>query len=188
MDKMTHDRIDLTLPLEGTEGLDVNYISRVRTQYLYAQHQALITQTQFADAKAAALLALVGILSLRGPIPVEEMVTRTWLDLAYLIANALTILFCFMAVFPRYPPQAVREQMAKMDRWSWPALASNALNDADFARFMQTSEVSELVHSVARSNSRVSTILLKKFRMLRMAFFAGASIVALAGVRLAGLA
>jgi hypothetical protein len=35
---------------------------------------------------------------------------------------------------------------------------------------MQTAEVSQIVYSIARSNSAISRILLRKFQMLRIAF------------------
>ena len=60
------DDLELNIALEGCEGLDVNYVSRIRAQYLFIQHQTMITQMQFADAKAAALIALVGVAAVRG--------------------------------------------------------------------------------------------------------------------------
>ena len=55
LDNVKH--IDLNLPLQGSEGLDSNYASRIRSQYLFAQNQAMVAQSQFADAKAGAILA-----------------------------------------------------------------------------------------------------------------------------------
>ena len=68
--------VDLTLPLAGTEGFDINYIGRIRTQYLFAQHQALVAQTQFADAKAAALMTLVGLIAKAAEAPKLRKATR----------------------------------------------------------------------------------------------------------------
>jgi len=179
------NEIDLDLDLAGTEGLDANYISRARTQYLYAQHQAMVTQTQFADAKGAALLTLIGLIAFRGP-QFEMGAHATPLVAIYYIAIALSILFAFAAVFPRYPGKSVRSAMAQCDRWSWPALSDDSLSPDEFSRFMQTSEVSQLVHSVSLSNSHIASILFKKFRMLRMAFFFALIVLALLGVQLAG--
>ena len=47
------DDISLDPNLAGSEGVDLNYISRIRVQYLFAQSQMLMNQMQFADAKAA---------------------------------------------------------------------------------------------------------------------------------------
>jgi len=178
--------IDLTLPLEGTEGLDANYVTRTRTQYLYAQHQALVTQTQFADAKAAVLITLVGLVAFRGPVAIGNGQLDMF-TIIYLVTIALSVLFAFIAVFPRYPSSTARRAMAEQDRWSWPALAAETLSPDEFSHFMQTSEASQLVHSVSLSNSAVSAILLAKFRMLRIAFILGLIVLALAGVRLSGL-
>ena len=181
------EEVDLSLDLKGSEGHDVNYVSRVRTQYLYAQHAALIAQNQFADAKAAALMTLVGLVALRGPLAISE----TPVDLfsaAYLVCVAGSILCAFLAVFPRYPARALRDRLWESDRWSWPALSAGKADPDEFARFMQTSEVSQLVHSVSLSNAAVSRILLAKFRMLRLAFMFAIVILLMTGARLAGLA
>lgn len=178
--------VDLNLPLAGTEGLDINYIGRIRTQYLFAQHQALVTQTQFADAKAAALMTLVGLIALRGPFAVGEPPVGLFVGL-YLALVALCILFSFLAVFPRYPAAKLRDGMSESDRWSWPALATDGFEPDDFSRFMQTSEVSQLVHSVSLSNSYVSRILLRKFFMLRIAFLFAFAVLIMTGLRLAAI-
>lgn len=182
----TIEEVDLSLPLGGTEGLDPNYVTRARTQYLFAQHQALVTQTQFADAKAAVLITLVGLLAFRGPVQLNGETPNAFLTV-YLSAMALCVLCAFIAVFPRYPGRQIRNQMAHGDRWSWPALASDNLSADAFSRFMQTSEASQLVHSVALSNSAVSRILLAKFRMLRIAFVLGIIVLALTGLKLGNL-
>lgn len=178
--------VDLTLPLAGSEGLDINYIGRIRTQYLFAQHQALVTQTQFADAKAAALMTLVGLIALRGPFAIGEPPVSLFTGL-YLALVAACILFSFLAVFPRYPAAKLRMAMAESDRWSWPALATGNFQPDDFSRFMQTSEVSQLVHSVSLSNGYVSRILLRKFLMLRIAFLFAFAVLIMTGLRLAAI-
>ena len=178
--------VDLTLPLAGTEGLDINYIGRIRTQYLFAQHQALVTQTQFADAKAAALMTLVGLIALRGPFAIGQPPVGLFTGL-YLALVAACILFSFLAVFPRYPAAKLRAVMSENDRWSWPALASDAVDPDEFSRFMQTSEVSQLVHSVSLSNSYISRILLRKFLMLRIAFLFAFAVLIMTGLRLAAI-
>ena len=105
----------------------------------------------------------------------------------YLALVAACILFSFLAVFPRYPSARLRAAMSESDRWSWPALASDAFDPDDFSRFMQTSEVSQLVHSVSLSNSYVSRILLRKFLMLRIAFLFAFAVLLMTGLRLAAI-
>jgi hypothetical protein len=172
--------VDLTLDLGGSENHNINYVSRIRTQYLFSQAQSLVAQSQFADAKAASVIGLMGLIALRGPItPFDE--TLTYYSVVYLTCAACSVLFAMMAIFPRYPGRKLRDQMEEYDRWSWPALASPSLSPAEYSAFMQTSEVSQLVHSVALSNAFVSRILLSKFKMLRFAFiFALTQLVLLA--------
>lgn len=181
------DEIDLSLDLAGTEGHDKNYVSRVRSQYLYAQHQSLINQIQFADAKAAALITLLGILLLRGPTEFTFL-TEFPVGAAFNVLSATAIAFALFSLYPRVPPANLREKMAKIDRWSWPSLAHSSLPPHSYARFMQTSEVSQLIYSVALSNSFLSSILLKKFRYLQVSFFTASIAVILVCIELFYLA
>ena len=65
--------VELNRPLAGHEGVDTNHASRARIQTLLDQHASLVTQTQFADAKSAALITLIGLLALKGPMPLDAM-------------------------------------------------------------------------------------------------------------------
>jgi hypothetical protein len=164
--------IDLNLPLQGSEGLDKNYTSRIRSQYLFAQHQSLVTQSQFADAKAAAILAILGLLALRGPIEINiGSAVTDWVWYTYLGLMVLSVAFCLLAILPRYPNRKIRNEAARVDTWSWPSLSSERLNEMDYGLYMQTSEVSHLIYAVAHANRSIANILLTKFRMLRIALF-----------------
>jgi hypothetical protein len=178
--------IDLTLPLAGTEGHDVNHVSRVRTQYLFAQHNALLTQIQFADAKAGALMTVMGLIVLRGPIAWNSDNVPPLLHHSFLFLSAVAVIFCFWTVFPRYPGKAARRKLAEDERWSWLALSAETMSPAEYGAFMQTSEVSQLVHSVARSNAAVAAILLRKYTALRIGFVAAFGVLLLLGVHVYG--
>ncbi|MFZ2101627.1 MAG: Pycsar system effector family protein [Oricola sp.] len=182
------DEIDLSLPLSGSESLDVNHASRARIQFLTDQHQALLTQIQFADAKSVALMTLLGVIALRGPIEMHSSGEDPVLRYVFLFISAIAIFCCFWAVFPRYPGAKMRRAMFGYDRWSWPSLAADALDPADYARFMQTAEISQLVQSLAVSNAAVARILLRKYVALRVAFGFSIAVLAIVCVRLAGMA
>lgn len=180
--------VDLTHPLAGSEGVDPNHASRIRIQTLLGQHSLLITQTQFADAKSAALVTLVSLLVLSGLIPADALGNADPFALLSGIASSLAILFSVMAVFPRYPGKAVREHLPEFDRFSWPALTASGLPPESYARYMQTAEVSQIVHSIAYSNCAVSRILLRKYQMLRISILFGTAYLIMAFARLAGAA
>lgn len=169
------EALDFNLPMAGNEGLDANYVSRIRIQYLLMQHQSIITQMQFADAKAAALITLVGIVALRSPI-FENInnIGQLGIFIYLIIASlSLSMFFTLLSVFPRYPPKKQRAEMWQSDRWSWPALASHDFSPDEYADFVRTAEVSQLIQSVALSNTHISTVLLKKYRVLRLGFIFG---------------
>jgi hypothetical protein len=183
-DAETLDEMPLDVDISGSEGLSVNDLSRIRVLVLLGQNQTLVAQTQFADAKAAALMTLMGLLALRGPVDLTAVGTGDPLALGFVIVNALSIAGCIVAIIPRYPPPAVRHQLALTDRFSWPALVSPGYDAEDHAAFMRVSEASELVVSLARSNAAVSRILLRKFQALRAAFLLALSNVALIALAL----
>ena len=179
--------LDLSADLNGHEGLDANYVSRIRTQYLVTQHQTMITQMQFADAKAAALIALVGFIALRGPVKIDQLTSLGLFGYMFLTFAGLAVVFTLLSVFPRYPSKSKRENLIHSDRWSWPALASGALKAEEFADYMRTAEVSQLLHSLSISNYMVANILLSKYRMLRIGFICGLVTVLLVGIKTTGL-
>jgi len=181
------EEVELSSRLAGSEGVDSNHASRARIQVLLDQHSSLITQTQFADAKSAALVTLIGLLALKGPVPMEAVAGADPLALFSAAASALAIAFCVVSVFPRYPRRDLRANLPEVDRFSWPALTAERMSAEDYASFMQTAEISQMVHSVAYSNCAVSQILLRKYQMLRIAFLFGAAAVIGAFARLTGM-
>jgi Pycsar effector protein len=181
------EEVELTHPLAGSEGVDPNHASRARIQLLLDQHSALIEQTQYADAKSAGLVTLIGLLALKGPVPMQAMAGADPIVLVSAFAGGMAILFSVISVFPRYPTRAVRENLPDTDRFSWPALTANRMSPDTYARYMQTAEISQMVHSIAYSNCAVSQILLRKYQMLRVAFLFGAADLVIAFASLTGL-
>ncbi|WP_193177279.1 Pycsar system effector family protein [Oricola nitratireducens] len=182
------EEVDLSLALAGSEGHDINHASRARIQYLCNQHQALLTQIQFADAKAVALMTLLGLIALRGPIEMHSTGEDPVLRYVFLVLSATAVFCCFWAVFPRYPSARMRRDMIGFDRWSWPSLAADTLDPAAYAKFMQTAEISQLVQSLSVSNAAVARVLLRKYTALRVAFVFSIAVLAIVCVRLAGMA
>lgn len=179
--------IELTHGLAGSEGVDPNHASRARIQLLLDQHNSLIAQTQFADAKTGGLVTLIGLLALKGPVPVDQMQSGDAVSLAAAALAAGCVLFCLLSVFPRYPGRGTRDRLHVSDRFSWPGLTTSGYGADDYARFMHTVEVSQMVHSVARSNVAVARILLRKYQMLRIAFVLGGLDFLIVFARHAGL-
>lgn len=179
--------IELNGELAGTEGVDANHASQIRAQTLINQHASLIQQTQFADTKSAGLVTLVGLLALGGPIPVNQMMRSDFVSLLSGALSGLSILFCIFAVFPRYPGRRVRNSLSEIDRYSWPALTGKDFGPSEYAEYMRRAEISQIVHSIAYSNSTVAAILLRKYQMLRIAFALAACNFAIVFARNAGL-
>lgn len=163
---------DLTFETDITssENVSLDYMARIRMDFLLGQNQTMITQTQFADAKAGALLAFIGLVATRGPGSVVDIVAVTPLLVAQVALHGLALICGIIVLYPRYAGMDARRRMVRSDRFSWPSLASGRMNAEDFGGFMRTSQLSQLILSIARSNHNLSQILLRKFTWLRAAF------------------
>ncbi len=168
------DSLSFDVDLASREGVSLDYISRIRVEYLLGQNAALYGQVRFADAKAGILLAIIALLSaFAAPALVETLAGGGPSAATGALSGALTVAVaavCLFALMPRFAGGDERRSRARGDRFSWPALATPAFTAPDYARFMRTAEVSQLVYSIAHSNSVVSDIVLRKFQLARLAY------------------
>lgn len=155
------------------EPVPVGDALRARVHYLVAQHHAMVVQTQFADAKAAALLTLSGLAAIRAPVPHSPDL----MQIALIITLFSTVLLCLLSVIPRYGASGRHGA----DRFTWVAL-SEGRQDAMHADFVQNAEFPELLSSLAASNVGGARVLQRKFRLIRFAFLCGIAAVLLAGL------
>jgi hypothetical protein len=142
---------------------------------------------QFADAKAGAMIALIGFLSFRGPIKIEEISNAGFFEGLFFAAAGIALLFSLLTIFPRFPSKSIRKTLFQTDRWSWPGLAGEHGNTENFTSYIRTAEVSQLIHSISASNCYVAKILLSKYQMLRLAFLFGIASIMLLGIRVLDL-
>lgn len=175
---MSNQKIDemaMDVDIGSHEGISLNYATRDRMAFVLGQNQSMITQTQFADAKAGAMLAFLGLIATRGPGAVTDMDAATASPelIFQLILHAAALVCCLIVLFPRYASHDARRRMYDVDRFSWTSLTGGDASGAEFSDFMRTSQISQLVTSVARSNFTLSQILLSKFAWLRWAFALG---------------
>ena len=171
--------------ISSREGVSLDYMARVRIAFLLGQNQSMIAQTQFADAKAGALLAFVGLVATRGPGAVVEVDAVTPMVILQVALHCLALVAAIIVLYPRYASLNARKQMIANERFSWPALAAEGYSSAAFSDFMRGAQLSQLVSSVARSNHTLSRILLQKFAWLRAAFVIAVIDVALMALRVA---
>ena len=160
--------------IEGSEGLDANHASRLRMQFLASQHASLVTQVQFADAKAAALMTLMGLVALNGPVRIAATGPHD-LNAVGIFVLMMTAIACAMfSIIPRYPDGSLNKLIKRRDRFSWPALVAQGYEPLDHAEFMRSAEASQLVMSIAQTNGAMARVLHSKFRFLRTAFLLAA--------------
>lgn len=171
--------------ISSREGVSLDYMARVRIAYLMGQNQSMVAQTQFADAKAGALLAFIGLVATRGPGAVTDLSSISWEVAALIVLHASALVCAIVVLYPRYASYDVRKRMATEERFSWPALAADGFAAYEYCDFMRGAQLSQLVASVARSNHALAGILLKKFGWLRAAFAIAAIDVSYMAVRAA---
>jgi hypothetical protein len=167
---------------------DINYRCNIRMNFLINQHRTMIRQNQFVDAKAGALLAVIGIFAFRGPVNLGGLSMTDPVDVAYLVTVCTAIVFSVSAIFPRFPGRAQREEMAKVETWSWPALSALPPNDGIFYGMPSVTDLEHLFRSLSKSNAALARIILKKFQMLRMAFLISLIGLGIVVLKVAGIA
>ena len=160
--------------IEGTEGMDVNHAARLKMQFLTAQHASMITQTQFADAKAAALMTVMGLVALNGPVKMADAGADDLFAVGIFAILILTIVIAMTALIPRYPDKDLSEKIKRGERFSWPALVAQGYEPLAHAQFVHGAEASQLLLSVGQTNGNMARLLKRKFRNLRIAFILGA--------------
>jgi hypothetical protein len=179
--------LPVDLPIAGSEGLDVSQVSRLRMHFLVSQQASLVAQTQFADAKAAALMALLGIVALNGPVKLGGAGPPQIEAVAIFVTMFVAIGFAIWALIPRFPNAGRARAMGRCDRFSWPSLASRSYDPVEHAVFMRTAEASQLVMSLAHSNATMARVLRRKFVSLRIAFLLASADLALILLHVVGL-
>ncbi|MEM7767555.1 MAG: Pycsar system effector family protein [Pseudomonadota bacterium] len=185
----TLDTLALDVDIGSREQLSVDQLTRSRLQFVLGQNAAIVQQIQFADAKAATLLALTGVLAygltyevLSVPLPI----------LAVLLGlTGAVIALCLLAVMPRIRDGGSGAELYKRDPFSWPALSAKGFDADTHADFLRTSQASHLVMAVARSNVAIAAVLSRKYSLLRAALWLAIAdlvvIFAAAGLQGAGL-
>lgn len=183
------ESMPLNMDIGSAEKLSVDQMTRSRLEFAISQNASIIQQTQFADAKAATLLALTGLLALG--ILEGRIANAPVLILGAHFALALLVVgICMFALMPRMAPARDTARMHRTDRFSWLVLTVPDYSGDEHASFLRTSQASQLVVSVARSNVAVSQILARKYLLLRIALIVamvdllvvfGAAIFALTG-------
>ena len=157
---------------------------RARMQFLVGQNQSIVAQTQFADAKAAALMTLIGLVAIRGPVP-PAVDPDDPLALLFFGFTAISILCCLWAVMPRYPTAQVCAEILRQDKYSWVSIGSPGWSPPRHAEFGQEADLREMLASVSSSNVGGARVLSKKFRAMRLAFLAAICALLLLGAKVA---
>lgn len=181
MKQIDLDELDLDLDIGSSEGLSVDQMTRSRLQFLLGQSTYIIRQIQFADAKAATLLAIVGVLAII--VADREAEIHIAFFAAYLLLTISVVAICLVALLPRVPSNAQAKEMRNTEFFSWPALSSDGFEPEQYAKLMRTSDASQLVISIARSNIAIARVLRLKYKLLR-----GALVLALIDLVALGLA
>ena len=169
------EEVEPAQQVAGNEGLDANHASRLRMQFLASQHASLVTQVQFADAKAAALMTLMGLVALNGPVKIGATGTHDLSAIGIFILMMCAIGCAMFAIIPRYPDAKLNALIKRRDRFSWPALVAQGYEPLDHAHFVRKAEASQLIMSIVQTNGAMARVLQSKFKFLRTAFLLAAA-------------
>ena len=161
----------LPVDIDPGAGADIapEHAARVRLHFLVGQCASFISQTQFADAKASAVLAFTGLVGARVAVEMDRAALGVD-EFGLFAVKAMVLTLCLAIIFPRFPGESQRKAIAAKERFSWLALSAPGEGSDTYADFVRTAEISTLLDSLARSNAAMAAVLKRKFRLLRAAF------------------
>ncbi|MEL6998022.1 MAG: hypothetical protein AAFP68_07130 [Pseudomonadota bacterium] len=145
---------------------------RARMQYLISQNGAILTQTQFADAKAGALMTILGLVAVKGSAPAITIIQNP-LEMLAMAMIILSIGFCLVTLMPRFSGFKPDTEPPRHDRYTWLFVAMPRYSAELHGKFAREAEFGSLLNSVATSNVGASRVLARKFMMLRYGFITG---------------
>ena len=150
---------------------------RARMLFLVSQNNAILTQTQFTDAKAGALMTVLLLISIKGTAQGVAAI-RDPVDLLSMALVIVSIGFCLAAIMPRVIGKAAQKP-GRHNRYTWLSMANAAYSGEEHGEFARQGEMGALLNSVAASNVGASRVLARKIAMLRWGFFTGFAACAL---------
>ncbi|MEM9059147.1 MAG: hypothetical protein AAGD13_01685 [Pseudomonadota bacterium] len=145
---------------------------RARMSFLAAQNSAILTQTQFADAKAGALMTILGLIAIKGSAPVLIMIQDP-LEMLSMAIIIVSIFFCLSTIMPRIVGFTDDAVPPIGNRFTWLFLTMPGYTDDMHGAYARETRFGDLLNSIAASNMGASRILARKFLMLRWAFMTG---------------
>lgn len=145
---------------------------RARMTFLLSQNGMILNQTQFADAKAGALMTTLGLVVIKGAGP-AIVITQNPLEMLSMALVLVSLGFRLATIMPRFSGLHADGGPATTDRCTWLFIARQAYSGDLHGDFARTTGFSELLNAVANSSVGASRILVRKYQMLRWAFING---------------
>ena len=145
---------------------------RARMQFLLSQNGMILTQTQFADAKAGALMTILGLVAIKGAAPAIVIIQNP-LEMLSMAMVLVSLGFCLATIMPRFYGFRSEAIPDPKDRYTWLFIARDTYSGDLHGEFTRMSDFSTMLNAVANSNVGASKILVRKYQMLRWAFITG---------------
>lgn len=149
--------------IASTEGVSPDELAKLRMWHLQSQPSVIARQTLIADAKAATVLALIGLVTTQILLGGNLAAAGT-LSFVMFANIAVVLCLCRYVIMPRYRREEDWAKMRSRERFSWAALANPALGDYDYGGFAARPDASQMFRSVGKANVRG---LLVEFKLLR---------------------
>ncbi|MEM7211522.1 MAG: hypothetical protein AAF479_06440 [Pseudomonadota bacterium] len=145
---------------------------RARMSFLTAQNGAILSQTQLADAKAGALMTILGLVTIKGTAPVL-IIIQDPIEMLAVAIMILSIGLCLVTIMPRLVGFTGDAVPPSGRRFTWLYLTMPGYTDEMHGEWSREASFADMLNSIAVSNMCASRILVKKFQMLRHAFLVG---------------
>lgn len=167
-----HHLIDTASIINTEDDVSNGDAMRARMSFLTAQNSAILTQTQFADAKAGALMTILGLVAIKGSAP-ALVIIQDPLEMLAMAIIILSIFLCLSTIMPRIVGFTNDAVPPSGNRFTWLFLTMPGYTDDMHGAYARETKFGDLLNSIAASNMGASRILARKFIMLRRAFLTG---------------
>ncbi len=167
------------------EGISNDELAKIRLWHLQTQSATILRQTLMADAKAATVLALIGLVATKVLMGLDLSAAGSFTILMF-TNKAVVLCLCLYVIIPRFPREEDWTCLRRFERFSWAALSNPQLGSYDYGQFAAQADASQIFRSVGRANQGAARVLMAKFRLLRVVFLLAIADVLLTMIYLAG--
>jgi hypothetical protein len=147
-----------------------------RFDYLKTQLSYFVSHLQLADAKAGGIIIFSAAIARETGLALQLtnldiLANYIYVGLLGLVAALFSILFAFVAIWPRTGVGRLHVGGVQADVFSWMGVAAHGQNASYVPRALGA-EQQEVLEGLADTTGSLALVIARKYRFIKMAFYA----------------